>query len=193
MDQVYPPSPAPEFAEIDDVVRQHLQRGHTIFGSYIYKRLLMQRMPNDVDVIGNKFKSGSTIKADVYENKLVLDSISDAPTFTNALILTRYGLRPNKQVSRQQAEFVVENLQAGRYCPWGDMRPKDVKFFSELEQIPASTCELHGFFADAIGYSEKNSKTRYKSRSKRRPQFRYSAIYTLLYTPLYTPLYAVGY
>lgn len=58
-------------------------------------------------------------------------------------------LSDQDKFDQDQMKFVMENLKQGRFCEWGDMRPKDHEYFGKFQKIPQSECEKFFFFPNA--------------------------------------------
>lgn len=84
-------------------------------------------------------------------NKLKVDLISknDAnkqfrSSFINNTILTKNGIEHSDyEFNRKQLEFIQNNLNNRRYCPWANMRLKDRLYFKEFDIIDKNICQKY--------------------------------------------------
>ena len=151
--------------KFDEVVDILLNSGHMIYGSYIYKRMLLGITPKDIDVINQenyiKRVVYDTLKGffqrSVYSAQFKIDfSFSDdlhlraQPCFVNAVGLKMVGDQINfvptiDSVTPEMVDYVVENIAQRKLCPWSDMRQKDIDFFKDFEELGRAECEMNGF------------------------------------------------
>ena len=96
----------------------------------------------------NKFKK---LKSE--ENNIEIDISSNFSdnynknTFKSIPILTKNGLEHKDGsdiMKNHQLNFVVENLKLNSYCPWSEMRPKDIEYFKHFTEIDKNLCK--GFY-----------------------------------------------
>jgi hypothetical protein len=91
-------------------------------------------------------------------NRSEYDQASKTNNFINTVTITPDGFAHRRsntlngrynpfQIRKNQAqmEFVIRNLQEGRYCAWSGMRPKDREYFSKFGKIPEGECRANGF------------------------------------------------
>jgi len=149
--------------KMDEAVDILLESGCMIYGSYIYKRMLLGEVPNDVDAVGVCSAKVYSWIHNLVRSKYFKIDISKPDNFDSFMRYTSYpcfinsvGLRKEKghidfvpaasSVTPSMVDYVIDNLSERRYCRWPDMREKDIKFFKDFEVIPTEECELHGFF-----------------------------------------------
>lgn len=98
----------------------------------------------EVDDNGTKI-SIDIIETDEYTN----DHRTKDTKFINAVQLTPDGLMHKDATlwspKTDVVNYVMENMKAGRYAPWSNMRDKDEKYFENFEKIPEDESKPFGF------------------------------------------------
>lgn len=138
------------------MVKNYIIAGHKIFGSYVYKRLLLGLKTGNLDVIdeninGRLIDNVNNIHVDIIGNEM-FETLIYQKTFITSLIYTSEEIQPsNASISYQDMDFVIRTVKNRTYCPWGDMRDKDKIFFSTFKKIPQNICDNYGYYHNNIG------------------------------------------
>lgn len=143
--------------QFDAVAQALLSKDCKIVGSYVYKRMLLGLIPQDIDVVAATDpeipEPPAGVKIDCLSQKRLDWFWEDRnPTFIDAVGLSRQGFVPaHERVQPYQVDFVVKNMTNGFYCRWPDMRAKDEEFFQRFTELPRTECEAMGFFSNRLG------------------------------------------
>lgn len=150
-----------DFGKLDKSVDVLLNNKCEIYGSYIYKRMLLGIMPEDLDVVGFAKKGICEQLQNIgiigfkfsFFNPLPFQNFIAcvrSPCFINIFKLKKDGnnieFAPiSENVTQEMVDYAIDNLSQRKYCAWEDMRQKDKDFFAHFEELSRVDCEAHGF------------------------------------------------
>ena len=104
--------------------------------------------------------SGSDLHVDILQTQEFVDVVNRTGLSpVNSLVLTEWGVRHIAEIPEiadklnvkaadpeKERRWMIENMKAGRYCRWGDMREKDVMYFKNWSVIDFQECASHGIY-----------------------------------------------
>lgn len=140
--------------EFDEIADALLREGCMIYGSYVYKRMLLGVRPHDIDAVGRSrlVYAFCGFSVDITKPQ---DYTSFMAYATFPCFVTQVGLKmkdgnidfvpATDKVTPDMVDYVVDNISEKKYFPWADMREKDVRFFKDFDIISRVECEANGF------------------------------------------------